>query len=190
MRAGVWKTRSIVVCLFMLMGAGCQQYPVATLDSGKAPQPGLSGPVAISAVRAICEPPAGWMAKPLEMNRGRAQQTWVSPSGSTAYGVIAFRLPLPVGSDLALWGFLGEMRKQYSDGRLLSKKADPTLPGVRFLAEGGPYRLRTNLILHGASGWAVYAGTLRDRPEDPDELKLAERARESTAVGLIEQAAR
>lgn len=190
MRADWMRIRLGAACLLVVAVWGCQSYPVATLESGKVAPAGLTGPVAVPAVRAICEPPEGWIAKPLEVERGRVQQTWVSPSGSTAYGVIAFRLPLPVGSDLALWGFLGEMRKQYNEGRLLSKKEDAALPGVRFMAEGGPYRLRTNLIVRGLSGWAVFAGTLRDRPENPAELELAERAREGTLVGLVEHAAR
>jgi hypothetical protein len=99
-------------------------------------------------------------------------------------------LPLPIGPDLAVWGFLREMRKRYNDGRLMHRQDDPDLPGVRFVAEGGPYRIHTNLILRGRSGWAVYAGTRRDRPENPTELHVAERARDKTRVGVVEQASR
>jgi len=53
---------------------------------------------------------------------------------------------------------------------------------VRFVAEGGLYRVRANLVTRGRRGWAVYAGTRRDADLDADELDLAERAREQTLV--------
>jgi hypothetical protein len=98
--------------------------------------------------------------------------------------VIRFSLPLPVGPDLALGGFLREMRNTEGDATLLSRQSDPELPGVRFVAEGGQYVIRTNLLTRGWRGWAIYAGTFRDKPVMPDELKLAEAAREHTVPGV------
>ena len=86
--------------------------------------------------------------------------------------------------DLALWGFLNQMRASEGEGRLIEKKWDPNLDGLRFVAEGGQYTVRTNLFVHGFTGWAVYAGTLRAFPVNEAELQSAERARERTVVDL------
>jgi hypothetical protein len=75
------------------------------------------------------------------------------------------------------------MRKTEGEAKLLSRRSDPRLPGVRFVAEGGQYRLRANLLTRGFRAWAVYAGSLRGQPEVPDELALAEAAREQTKIG-------
>jgi hypothetical protein len=40
------------------------------------------------------------------------------------------------------------------------------------------------MITRGWKGWAIYAGTLRSKEIVPDELALAELAREHTRVGL------
>ena len=52
------------------------------------------------------------------------------------------------------------------------------------VAEGGKYLVRTNLTTRGFRGWAVYAGTRRDRAIQQDELKVAELARENTEIGV------
>ena len=127
----------------------------------------------------------GWRAEPLKASDRHNHQVWISPSGNTAYGVIRFKLPLPVGPETVLrYGFLPEMRKTEGEATLISSRRDPDLPGLRFVADGGKYRLRTNLLTRGWKGWAVYAGTLRERPVDADELALAEVAREQTTIGL------
>lgn len=110
-------------------------------------------------------------------------QTWVSPSGRTAYGVIRFTLPLPVGPDAALWGFLREMRRSEGEASLHSKSRDPQLGGLRFVAAGGRYNLRAYLVTAGWRGWIVYAGTRRDYEIAPDELDEAINARENTLLG-------
>ena len=111
-----------------------------------------------------------------------AHQTWISPSGHTAYGIIRFKLPLPVGHELALFGFLQNMKAREGEASLISKQWDPRIDGMRFVAEGGLYKVRTNLFVHGLVGWATYAGTLRAYPVDEAELALAEQARERTIV--------
>jgi hypothetical protein len=55
---------------------------------------------------------------------------------------------------------------------------------LRFVAEGGKYRIRSILLTRGFRGWAVYAGTLRSMAVAVDELALAVQARENTALGL------
>ena len=81
--------------------------------------------------------------------------------------------------------FLNQMRASEGEATLLEKRWDPNLNALRFVAEGGQYIVRTNLFVHGFSGWAVYAGTLRAYPVDQAELELAEQAREDTVVGPI-----
>ena len=136
-------------------------------------------------VEAVVTPPAGWRAEPLKSSARHKHQVWLSPSGNTAYGVIRFKMPLPAGADAALrFGVLPEMRRTEGEARLISSDRDPSLPGLRFVAEGGKYRLRSNLITRGWRGWVIYAGTLRASEIVTDELALAELAREHTAVGL------
>ena len=121
---------------------------------------------------------------PLKQTKNHAHQAWISPSGHTAYGVIRFSRPLPMSPDTVLWFFLREMRISEGEAWLISKRRDPQLKGLRFSAEGGRYALRANLTTRGLGGWAVYAGTRRDREILPSELSLAELAREKTETGV------
>ncbi len=148
---------------------------------------GLSEPVAIESVDAYCVPPDGWKAEPLKSSSEHAHQIWISPSGHTAYGIIRFNLPLPVGHDLALWGFMREMRKSEGEATLIEKSWDESSDALRFIAEGGLYKVRTILRVRGFRGWAVYAGTLRAKEVVPDELKVAEIAREHTVIRLAQE---
>lgn len=146
----------------------------------------LSTPVANADVDAYVDPPIGWIPKPLKQTSRHRHQIWESPTGSTAYGVIRFLLPFPVGHDLLQWAFMREMKRTQGEATLVSKQWDENLGGLRFVAEGGKYRVRVNLFVRGFAGWAIYAGTLRGEPIREEELDLAERAREHTAVGLSE----
>jgi hypothetical protein len=94
-----------------------------------------------------------------------------------------------VGIDLVHWEFLREMKKKEGEATEFSYASDSTLPGARFVCEGGRYRMRVNLIVDGFDGWAIYAGTLREFDIVPEELALAEQARERTIIGLPERAA-
>jgi hypothetical protein len=144
---------------------------------------GLSVPQPFAPVEAIVTPPLGWRTEPLKSSPRHNHQVWISPSGNTAYGVIRFKLPMPIGPEMFLHlGFLPQMKKTEGEAHLVSSQRDPSLPGLRFVADGGLYRLRTNLITRGSKGWAVYAGTLRAKDIVPDELVLAELAREHTAL--------
>ena len=189
-------TKQVVLLATALAMSGCQSNPRPRQASAYIPQddapafPGLAQPEPLSAVEAVVSPPLGWRAEPLKTSDRHNHQIWISPSGNTAYGVVRFKLPLPVGPDMVLrHGFLPEMRRTEGEARLLSSQRDPDLPGLRFVAEGGKYRLRTNLMTRGWKGWAVYAGTLRAHEVVPDELALAEVAREHTSVGLPRRSA-
>ena len=163
---------------------GCGHKPATIRPVTTAPTAQLTEPVVNPHVEAYVVPPVGWRADPPKQTGRHHHQTWLSPTGRTAYGIIHFKLPLPVGHDLALWGFLQEMKRSEGEAVLVSKQWDENLPGLRFVADGGLYRVRANLFVRGWQGWAVYAGTLRKEPLMPEELDLAERAREHTAVGL------
>ena len=150
---------------------------------------GLSNPHRVDSVEAMCTPPLGWKPDPLKHSERHDHQVWISPSGHTAYGVIHFSLPLPVSADFVLPFFLKQMKKSEGESILISKEKDPALPGMRFVAEGGLYKMRSNLIVRGWQGWAIYAGTLRKEEISPAELALAERARDHTLVGTAGEAA-
>jgi hypothetical protein len=144
----------------------------------------LSEPVGVSELEAVVSPPLGWRPDPVKRSRSHAHQAWLSPSRRTAYGVIRMNLPLPfIGPDTVLPRFIDQMRQTEGEAKLISRRSDGRLPGVRFVAEGGEYRLRANLITRGFRAWAVYAGSLRDQPEEPDELRQAQAARDQTRIG-------
>ncbi|MGH7179391.1 MAG: hypothetical protein ACREJC_18585 [Tepidisphaeraceae bacterium] len=170
-----------VLCVLCgeLLVTGCAAKPKATTPA--------TGPVALDPdkeVRARCVPPVGWTAlAPRTVGLGR-EVVWLSPTGRTAYGVIHFTMPLPVGHEMALWGFLDQMKKNEGGATLVSKQWDEQLRGMRFVADSGVHYVRTNLVVRGFSGWAVYAGTLSRGPVEPGELELAEHAREATIMGL------
>jgi hypothetical protein len=132
-------------------------------------------------------PPWAWQPDPIKSSSTHTHQAWVSPTGNTAYGVIRMNLPLPfIGPDTVLRPFLEEMRRTEGQATLLSRRTDRRLPGpgIRFVVEGGQYKIRANLMTRGFRAWAVYAGTRRGAEEVAEELELAELARERTKIGL------
>jgi hypothetical protein len=165
-------SRMAAFCFGLLFVVGCTHQPPRA-----ATQP------YVDLIDAQPTPPAGWISRVVEVTPDSTHIVWTAPSGRTAYGVIHFKLPLPVGYDLALWGFLLNMKNREGEAALLSKEWDPNLQCLRFVAVGGVYRIRTNLFVSGQHGWAIYAGTLRKEEINPEELKLAELAREQTMTG-------
>lgn len=179
-----WRAGALALVALVL---GCQSSRPIVPVTQPATVPavaGLNPPMANRAVDAWCAPPVGWKLDQTKADFRHTHQIWKSPSGSTAYGVIEMYLPLPVGPDWVLSGFIDNMRKKEGSAELLSKQADPTLPGTRFVAEGGLYKIRVNLIVQGWRAWAVYAGSLRDKAINQQELMLAEAARDHTHVVL------
>ena len=142
-------------------------------------------------VESFVVPPTGWVLDKEKVEPDNAHLVWLSPTGDTAYGMIFFEAPafiswLPKGSYLhgkVLDAFMDEFRKDQGEGVLLSKQWDDKQDAMRFVAEGGLYKIRPILRVRGRNGWAVYAGTLRERDENPEELAIATKAREVTRVG-------
>ena len=176
---------SIPILALTMTCAGCASSrppapaPIAQLASYREE---LSPPTELPELDARVVPPLGWKADLSETTPRHSQSVWISPTGGAAYGVIHFNLPLPVGEEIALRAFLAEMKKSEGEATLLSKNRDGDR--LRFVAEGGKYRIRGILLTKGFQGWAVYAGTLRSRALAVDELALAVQARENTALGL------
>lgn len=167
---------------FLAVGCASSHRAASVATSDHSTQ--LSSSTLNRDVDALVSPPLGWTPEPLKRSPRHTHQIWLAPSGATAYGVIRFSLPFPVGADLVLWGFLKEMKRTQGEAILISKQWDTNLKMLRFVADGGVYRVRVNLIVDGWRAWAVYAGTRRDRAISQEELELAEIARDHTIVGI------
>jgi hypothetical protein len=181
--------RSAISFFCVLLLTGCQHAaPTAQASSTQSLAEdklnGLSPLVANQSLKAMVCPPVGWKPDPPKVNAHHFHQVWLSPTGDTAYGIIYFSMPLPLGLDTVLWRFMAEMKNTEGEAKLLSRQDDDKLPGIRFVAQGGLYCIRCNLMVSGFHGWAVYAGSLQARPVNPAELKKAELAREQTRVNL------
>jgi hypothetical protein len=175
------------LCLWFLAGCSSPTPPSRVPTSVQltaAAASGLTAPTPNDSLKAVVVPPIGWKAEPPKVNDRHYHQVWLSPSKNTAYGVIYFKLPFPVGTGMTLNGFINEMKKEEGDATLLEKHDDDKLPGVRFEAKGTIYDLRGNLVVDGWHGWVVYAGTIVGKPIDAAELKTAVDAREQTRVDL------
>ena len=175
----------LLTAVLTLAAAGCcgDRRP-AYVPTTRPVATGLPPPTVDPLLHAAVVPPIGWKMDPPKVSDDSRHATWISPGKATAYGVIAFKLPLPVGPSLALWGVLRRMRQTEGEANLIERRDDEALPGIRFVVEGGPYRVRGNLMTDGLRGWVVYAGTLRKRPINAAELKLAEQARDATRVRM------
>ena len=164
--------------LFILLGLvfvnGCRSTP-----RPPASQPALApDQVRLEKLDLVVTPPTGWQRDADKVGERSTTVVYVSPTGQTAFGVIAFKLPFPVGHDWALWGFLQNMKKSEGKADLIEKHWDESVSALRFIAEGGRYKVRTNLFVRGTQGWAAFAGTKAGETENPAELREAETARD------------
>lgn len=135
-------------------------------------------------LNALVALPRGWRLDRDEQTSRHIQRLWISPTGDTAFAVIRIKLPLPVPGSLVMWKFVDEMKKNEGQAELLDRRDDAALGGIRFVAQGGRYRVHANLIRRGFTAWVIYAGTLTARGVNPPELEQAEAAREATRVPL------
>lgn len=174
--------KAVPAVLVVLCGAviGCQVHQLSANRSARIAAVLHPWP----SVNALVDPPDGWKPRPLIHDSRHTHEIWVSGSGDTAYGVIYFNLPLPVSAGFVLPFFMEAMRVSEGNAKLIDSYDDSALPGVRFIAEGGLYRIQVNLITEGFHGWAIYSGQLRSKPINFAESFKAEIAREGTVVPI------
>src|SRR6185503_18142204 len=115
----------------VLCASGCTQ--VVRRASTQPDVEGISPPEYLDLIKARVTAPIGWVSRKIDDAGDASQIVWESPTGHTAYGVIHFTLPLPVGHDLALWGFLVNMKKHEGEANLVEKQWDPNLKCIRFV---------------------------------------------------------
>jgi hypothetical protein len=173
----------VAIVAALLATAGCNLRRPPSVQSLEL-RPNVT-PEMIEALSIVPDPPPGWAPDTLKRQPNSASQVWISPTGRTAYGVIHFILPLPVGHEPVLWVFLTEMRKEEGIAKVQSKHWDSEMDALRFVVDGSRYRIRTNLLVRGFEGWAVYAGTLLAEPVDESELLTSENARETTTRKIV-----
>jgi hypothetical protein len=181
--------RPFLTVVSLVFIAGCQSGQTAPATMPATSTALLDVPQYVAPVRAVCVPPVGWEAKPLKVTSISEHQVWVSPGGTTAYGVMNVRhLLMPLASDeRILKEFLGGMRENEGTADLLEQQPDSTLAGglggIRFVARGGRYTVRGSLASQGRNAWVWYAGTNTGDPVNEEELESAVAAREATKVG-------
>ncbi len=138
---------------------------------------------ALSELGVIAEAPAGWTVRTVSQDARHTHLVWESPTGATAFGVIAFRMPWPVGHEAAFkYGFIASMRRAEGEANVLSKDWTDDRSELRADVEGGKFLVRMRFIVRGVRGWSIYAGTLRNQPINPDELTLAESSRNTASI--------
>jgi hypothetical protein len=205
MRRFLFQSRHGLILLplaaWLLGGSGCassRPVDVSSLTPTAAEahyleEAGLAPVQWIPAVEAAAPVPVGWQAEALKVQPRTKHRVWISPSGSTAFGVLNVQhLLLPFASDYRVMEeFLKGMKQTEGEAKLLEgpvkdRALGGGLGGLRFVAEGGKYKVRANLVSRGTRAWIVYAGTHRGQPFEPEELSRAEEARERTVVGLTE----
>ncbi|MBV8780329.1 MAG: hypothetical protein JO353_02925, partial [Phycisphaerae bacterium] len=132
------KFRSAVIFCLMIGGCGSAIHP-ATQPFDSFAALSLNQPTRMDVLNAQAVPPLGWKPDPLKQSSSHAHEVWLSPDGRTAYGIIYFHMPLPVGRDFALWAFMNQMKQTEGEAILRSKSWDEQRGCERFVAEGGLY---------------------------------------------------
>lgn len=166
---------------------GCETSPQPTdfrpVSARSATQPSTtqrSDEVTFRMFSVFLTPPEGWTLKTTSLDDRHEHMTWVSPSGQTAVGALFFKLPWPVGHELAFrYGFLAEMRKREGEGEVLEKRWDPEIEGLRFIVNSKNFRVTAKFLVRGLRGFATYSGTKRAFPVNTSEEQEAIRVRES-----------
>lgn len=126
------------------------------------------------------DPPPGWRYELTSESDRHEHVTWISPSGHTACGILYFKLPFPVGHEMAFrHGFLAEMKHAEGVANVLEKRWDPEIEALRFVVESRLYHVRANFFVRGWEGWMFYAGRKLGQPIDEQEMSLAEQVKES-----------
>lgn len=180
MRKPLW----LVLFLTVAMGWGCTARRFGVLAGEEtADIAGLGQVEPREDLHITARPPEGWIPSPIKLTAKTIHQIWISPTGSTAFGVIYAKLPLPVGPELALWGFMREMKKDQGEAELLDQEAVDHLNGVRFKARGKLYSIDAILYAEGWDCWIAYAGQYSDKQADAKEMAVAKLASERVVMG-------
>ena len=201
---GFWSrqklTRLLLATLLLALGAGCSSSrrnafsltPTAA-EAEHLERAGLAPVAWIPAVEAAAPVPIGWRAEALKVQPRSKHQVWISPSGSTAFGVLNVQhFLMAFASDQRILDeFLKGMKQTEGEANLLQgpvkdKYIGGGIGGLKFVAEGGKYTVRGHLVSRGTRAWIVYAGTERGKPFDAEELSRAEEARDRTVVDITE----
>jgi hypothetical protein len=126
------------------------------------------------------DPPPGWRFELTSESERHEHVTWISPGNNTAFGIVYFRMPLPVGHELAFkYGFLAEMRRKEGRAEVLEKRWDQEMEGLRFTVESRFFHVEAKFFVRGMEGWAIYAGSRLGYPVDEEEFETAQRVREA-----------
>lgn len=125
------------------------------------------------------DPPSDWRYELTSQSERHEHVTWISPGGNTAFGIVYFRMPFPVGHELAFkYGFLAEMRRKEGVAKVLEKHWDRQIEGLRFVVESKFFHVEAKFFVRGSEGWAIYAGQRLNNPVIEEEFETAKRVRE------------
>ena len=129
---------------------------------------------------AVIDPPVDWRYEQTSVAPSHEHVTWISPGNNTAVGIIYFRMPFPVGHELAFkYGFLAEMKRKEGVANLIEKHWDPQIQGLRFVTESRFFHTEAKFFVRGMQGWAIYAGTRLNNPVNDEEFETARNVREA-----------
>ena len=143
-------------------------------------------------VQAFLVPPRGWQPGPVEALEDYTHLTWLSPGGKAAYGAIYLQIPgwvptaiIPVKSltGRVLDEFVSRMRTDQGQADLLSSEWVDDADAMDFSVRGTTYTLQSRLTVRGKRGWVIYRGVLTGEVAPAEEVAVADRARDATAVG-------
>jgi hypothetical protein len=177
--------RATIVPLAALAGCAHSNAPA---DFRPSARPATTSPTTLptaplqtfSTFSAHANPPEGWTLSTTSVDDRHEHMTWVSPSGDTAVGVIYFKLPWPVGHEIAFrYGFLPEMRRGEGEAEVLEKNWDPAIEGLRFVVNSRNFRVSSKFLVRGLRGFATYSGTKRALPVNEVEERQAIEVRET-----------
>ena len=150
----------------LFVAVGCRSKPIV---------------VDVPSLQANVAAPRGWLPSTQPTDGNARHIVWNSPTGDTAFGVIRFSLPFPVGHRGALWGYLNAMRRAEGEATVLDERWDASDPSLRFIVTGGKYTVANRMIVRGVVGWVFYAGTLRARGVNEAEFRQAAVARDASS---------
>lgn len=126
------------------------------------------------------DPPADWRYEVTSLSDRHEHVTWIGPGNNTACGILYFRLPWPVGTELAFrYGFLEEMRRKEGVATVLFKQWDDEKECLRFTVDSKQFHTEGNFFVRGWEGWMIYAGTRLGEPVNEAEFETARRVREA-----------